>query len=98
MSCGTLRIPKFGFSARNKPLPSVSSMSKKVVLFPSNQSFSLGRYAAVLFVCTLLSSALAQQAYLPKGRPDSVALLPPPPELGTAEQAADLASARAVFK
>jgi acid phosphatase (class A) len=36
--------------------------------------------------------------YLAAGHPDGVALLAPPPVAGSAEEAADLASARAVFK
>ena len=40
----------------------------------------------------------AQDIYLAKGRPDGVALLPPPPALGSEEEAADLATVRAVFK
>src|SRR5580658_569521 len=36
--------------------------------------------------------------YLRRGHPDFVALLPPPPAPGSAEQAADLASAVAVHK
>jgi len=41
---------------------------------------------------------LAESHYLAPGRPDGVALLAPPPIPGSAEAAADLASARAVFK
>jgi acid phosphatase (class A) len=41
---------------------------------------------------------LAESYYLAPGRPDGVALLAPPPSPGSAEEAADLASARAVFK
>jgi len=41
---------------------------------------------------------LAESHYLTPGRPDGVALLAPPPVPGSAEEAADLASARAVFK
>jgi acid phosphatase (class A) len=40
----------------------------------------------------------ADSFYLAKGRPDGVALLPPPPERGSEEEAADLATARLVFK
>src|SRR5580658_7069121 len=36
--------------------------------------------------------------YLRRGQPDFVALLPPPPTAGSAEQAADLASTVAVHK
>jgi acid phosphatase (class A) len=37
-------------------------------------------------------------SYLPPGQPDGVALLAPPPLAGSAEEAADLASTRAVFR
>jgi len=52
------------------------------------------------FILYLLISAaplLAQEHYLAAGHPDAIALLPPPPAPGSAEQAADLASAKAVF-
>ena len=57
------------------------------------------RSSAVVF-CLLLLTALrllAESYYLPPGRPDGIALLTPPPVPGSAEAAADLASARAVF-
>jgi acid phosphatase (class A) len=41
---------------------------------------------------------LAQEHYLPPGHPDGVALLAPPPAAGSEEAAADLATARKVFK
>jgi acid phosphatase (class A) len=41
---------------------------------------------------------LAEEAYLTPGHPDGIALLPPPPEVGSAEAAADLLEARAVCK
>jgi len=41
---------------------------------------------------------LAQTNYLTAGHPDGVALLAPPPAAGSAEEAADLASVRAVVK
>ena len=43
-------------------------------------------------------SLLADGQYLAPGHPDGVALLAPPPVAGSAEEAADLASARAVFQ
>src|ERR1035437_3224363 len=49
----------------------------------------------LLFVAPPL---LADSYYLAPDRPDGGALLAPPPETGSAEEAADLASARAVFK
>jgi acid phosphatase (class A) len=65
--------------------------------------FRRGRacFCNILAACLLLTaanSALAQtNRYLTAGRPDGIALLPPPPAEDSAEQAADLASARAVF-
>ena len=59
------------------------------------------RCGCALILCLLLSvapSLLADSHYLSPGRPDGVALLAPPPAPGSAEEAADLASARAVFK
>jgi acid phosphatase (class A) len=48
----------------------------------------------LLFVAPPL---LADSSYLAPNRPDGIGLLTPPPEAGSAEEAADLASARAVF-
>jgi acid phosphatase (class A) len=49
-------------------------------------------------LCLLLAwSALAADAYLTPDKPDGIQLLPPPPLPGSAEEAADLASAQAVF-
>jgi acid phosphatase (class A) len=59
-----------------------------------------GRCGA-LILCLLLVTAwplCADSQYLSPGKPDGVALLAPPPAVGSAEEAADLASARAVFK
>lgn len=42
--------------------------------------------------------ARAEKFYLTDGRPDGVALLPPPPEPGSEEQAAELATVHQVFK
>ncbi len=57
------------------------------------------RSAALLLVLSLsLATPLfAQSRYLASGKPEGVALLPPPPAAGSVEEAADLASARAVF-
>ena len=55
----------------------------------------------VIVLCLLLFVApplLAESHYLAPGHPDGVALLAPPPAPGSLEEAADLASARAVFK
>jgi len=59
-----------------------------------------GRRGGVLTLCLLLLVAaplFAEGYYLAPDRPDGVALLAPPPAPGSAEEAADLASARAVF-
>ncbi len=54
----------------------------------------------LLILCLLLFVAAPVRAgsyYLAPDHPDGLALLAPPPEPGSAEEAADLASARAVF-
>jgi acid phosphatase (class A) len=59
-----------------------------------------GRGCLALTLCLLLFVApplLAESNYLAPGHLDAVALLAPPPAAGSAEEAADLASARAVF-
>ena len=53
--------------------------------------------AFILLLC-VSAPLLGGEAYLAPHQPDGVALLPPPPAPDSAEQAADLASARAVFK
>jgi acid phosphatase (class A) len=58
----------------------------------------LWRRAYVIALLLLAAPALAQAPYLTAGHPDGVALLAPPPTAGSPEAAADLASARAVFK
>jgi acid phosphatase (class A) len=65
---------------------------------PSHQP---GRGCLALTLLLLLFVAprlLADSYYLAPDRPDGIALLAPPPEVGSAEAAADLASARAIFK
>jgi acid phosphatase (class A) len=60
-----------------------------------------GRSGRALGLCLLLLAALpllAEPYYLVSGHLDGAALLAPPPAPGSAEEAADLASARAVFK
>lgn len=47
---------------------------------------------------TLPAREIEALNYLPPGTPDAVTLLAPPPEPGSAEQAADLASVRAVYR
>lgn len=57
-------------------------------------------WARLLILCALLQAAVplpAEDTYLPPGRPDGIALLPPPPAPASEEEAADLASTRAVF-
>jgi acid phosphatase (class A) len=55
---------------------------------------------SLLSLCLLLVALplFADNSYLAAGHPDGIALLAPPPIPGSAEEAADLASARAVFK
>ena len=60
-----------------------------------------GLRCPLLSLCLLLLAAaplFAEGRYLAPGRPDGVALLAPPPAAGSAEEAADLATARAVFQ
>jgi acid phosphatase (class A) len=62
---------------------------------------SAARGGRALILCLLLWVAaplLAESHYLTPGHPDGAALLAPPPAPGSAEEAADLASARTVFK
>ena len=49
-------------------------------------------------ICSLTLSSIAGEQYLEPKSIDGVVLLAPPPALDSSEQAADLASARAVFK
>jgi len=53
----------------------------------------------VLALCLLPSVGAppASDAYLAPGRPNGIALLPPPPNPGSSEEIADLATARSVF-
>jgi acid phosphatase (class A) len=66
-----------------------------------NPIFQPRRGGRSLTLCLLLlvaSPLLAENHYLTLGQPDGVALLAPPPIAGSAEEAADLASARTVFE
>jgi acid phosphatase (class A) len=75
-----------------------SRLSMKSIAPDSNSRQS--RRGCALLLCLLFLAApplLAESHYLPAGRPDGVALLPPPPAPGSAEEAADLLAARAVF-
>ena len=65
---------------------------------PVDQS---ARRHSALTLCLLLLAAsplFAESSYLKPGHPNGIALLAPPPAPGSAEEAADLASVRAVFK
>ncbi len=55
-------------------------------------------FATVLLFSGLVAPLVAADKYLAPGQLDTIALLPSPPQPGTPEHAADLASARAVFK
>jgi acid phosphatase (class A) len=57
-----------------------------------------GRALSLCLLLLVAPSLLADSYYLALDHPDGVALLAPPPAPGSAEEAADLASARAVFK
>jgi acid phosphatase (class A) len=75
-----------------------SSMNSKCCRAERVAGWAAPRVA--LISCLLLLAGaplLAEVRYLTPGRPDGVALLAPPPPPGSAEEAADLASARAVF-
>lgn len=52
----------------------------------------------LLLVLLSVAPVLAAGPYLSAGHPDALALLPPPPETNSTEQAADLAEVLAVFK
>jgi acid phosphatase (class A) len=53
--------------------------------------------ATLFFVFCLATPLVAENKYLAPNQPDGIALLAAPPEPDSAEQAADIASARAVF-
>jgi acid phosphatase (class A) len=57
-----------------------------------------GGIFALCLVLLVASSLFAEGNYIPPDHPDGIALLPPPPEPGSVEEAADLNSARAIFK
>jgi acid phosphatase (class A) len=59
---------------------------------------SLRGVIAVLLVVVATRSLFAADSYLRNGKPDAVALLAPPPEAGSAEQASDLAAVVAAYK
>jgi acid phosphatase (class A) len=67
--------------------------------FPTLSLGLLGAALSTMLLQGMLSaSLLGEGLYLPAGRPDGIALLCPPPLAGSEEQAADLASARLVFR
>ncbi|MCU0784924.1 MAG: phosphatase PAP2 family protein [Verrucomicrobia bacterium] len=70
--------------------------SKLRVVGSTERLRSLVALWLVLFFIT--ATLLAGEKYLALNQPDGIALLPPPPVPNSAEQAADLASARAVFQ
>jgi acid phosphatase (class A) len=74
-------------------------MTMKSRFFAMNRGRTNGGpiLSLLLWFC-LAARILGQPLYLAPGHPDGVALLPPPPASGSAEEAADLASARAVFQ
>jgi acid phosphatase (class A) len=55
-------------------------------------------HCGILSFLIFSARLLAQAPYLTAGHPDGIALLAPPPAAGSAEEAADLASVRAVFQ
>ncbi|HWH71977.1 MAG TPA: hypothetical protein VNT26_21625, partial [Candidatus Sulfotelmatobacter sp.] len=57
-----------------------------------------GRVLALCLLLSLVAPLWAGEPYLAPGHPDGIALLPPPPVPGSTEAAADLATARMVFK
>ncbi len=83
---------------------SITLVHRKSVTLKSGRLGASNPHArryALLSLCVFLllgPSLLAEQYYLPPGAPDGVALLAPPPVAGSEEEAADLASARAVFQ
>ena len=69
----------------------------KVYNFPSRPT-AVTRIAALCLLLALGTPAFAQVSYMRPGQPNGVELLPPPPSPGSAEEAADLATVRAVFR
>jgi acid phosphatase (class A) len=64
----------------------------------ARNSFSpIAAFTLALFLSATTVAFPAEKSYLPEGKPDGVELLAPPPKAGSPEQAADLATARAVF-
>ena len=80
-------------SVRNSPVNLKSSVPYAAV-----RQARWGRAVGLCLLLLVAPALLAESHYLPPGQPDGVALLAPPPVPGSAEEAADLAAARAVFK
>ena len=64
---------------------------------PVSQRIRCGQALLLCLLLLVAPSLRADTNYLAAGHPDGVALLAPPPAPGSEEEAADLASARAVF-
>src|SRR5438477_4429058 len=58
----------------------------------------LRRLAVSGLLLSVTATSLAADGYLPSGKPNTVALLAPPPETDSPEQAADMATVQAAFK
>jgi acid phosphatase (class A) len=81
--------------------PIAQSRGRNPTPRPSSASHRHWGRGRALTLCLLLFVApalLAESNYLNPGHPDGVALLAPPPAAGSAEEAADLATVRAVVK
>jgi acid phosphatase (class A) len=64
---------------------------------PAQRHAAASRVLAFCLFLFLVTPLWAERHYLRLDRPDGIALLAPPPAAGSPEEAADLASARAVF-
>src|SRR5689334_19452198 len=71
----------------------MSFVSKSAPRQPRNS-----RLPVLALLLGLCLPAFGQSLYFPNGLPDGIALLPPPPARGSAEEAADLDCVRAVCK
>lgn len=69
------------------------NLMRRFSVLPAARSFV---FALALFA--VAAPLLAAESYLKPNRPDGIALLAPPPAVGTPEHKADLAMAQAVFK
>lgn len=82
------------------PTRSAHFLSATAPVFASLSAINRKRISlsASLFLFLWLVASAFAAPYLQPGQVDGVALLPPPPAIDSAEQVADLASARVVFK